>query len=660
MPFWWKRRRRPWFGRYRYRRPRKYQRRRRYITRRRGRRTARRRRRRRRYKVRRKRKQITIKQWQPESIRKCKIKGFGCLVLGGQGTQFLCFTNEADNYVPPKVPSGGGFGSEVITLEYLYKQYKAHNCVWTASNNYKDLCRYTGCTITLFRHPTTDFVFSYSIMPPFTINQFTYPDIHPQNLLLRKHHRVILSQASKPNGKVKVKVKIKPPKQMISKWFFQRQFADVPLVLLQASAASFTYPRIGQLSASQLLTINYLNPEFWGQADWAQYRQGPYLNIATGTQLTGTYTTRQGTSSITVPPSLEKSESAYYSSINIDTGWFNTKFLNSFKITKNNVTYAHLPMAAARYNPNEDTGEGNEVWLTSVVTGHFTKPSKTPDYLIQGLPLWMAFYGFWNYLQYTSKDKNIFSSHMFVVRCKAIKPMNTTITSDYYPFVDKDFVMGKLPYDEYISDLDKKLWYPTAKKQIITINQLVQCGPFIPRYDNVTISTWELNYSYKFYFKWGGPTTTDPPCDDPKTQGLYDVPDTVQKAIQILNPKSQKPETMFHEWDYRRGFITSTALKRMQQNLETDSSVQSDSEPPKKKKKITKEMPYHREEEEEIKSCLLSLCESDSSQEKEEDIQAFIHKQQLKQHKLRRNILKLLRELKSKQQLLQLQTGVLD
>nr|UHK04217.1 MAG: ORF1 [Torque teno midi virus] len=667
MPFWWRRRRKNWYGRFRYRRrfqrPKRRARRRRF-TRRRGRYTAgRRRRRRRRYKVRRKRQKITIKQWQPESIVKCKAKGLGCLVLGAEGRQFYCWTNEAATYVQPKAPGGGGFGCEVITLEYLYKEYKAHNCIFTKTNHYKDLVRYTGCEITLYRHPYIDFMFAYSIQPPFNINQFTYPDIHPQNMLLRRHKKVILSRASKPNGPLKVKIRIRPPKQLSTRWFFQKEFSEVPLVLLQASACDFDYPRIGCCNVSQLMTIFYLNPEFWGQGDWAQYRDHAYMNIATGVPLIGTYKNKQGQPATITVGDYTSSPTPYYASINYDLGWFDTRFLNSYKIQKkgSQQEYGHLPLAAARYNPNEDTGEGNEVWLTSVVAGHFNKPTKTPDFLIVGLPLWMAFYGFWNYLQYTTKAKDLFTTHMFVVRSPAIKKLSTTVTQDYYPFVDQDFMNGKLPYDEYLSANEKTKWYPTAEKQVVTINSFVECGPYIPRLNNQKASTWELNYKYKFFFKWGGPQTTDPPIDDPKLQPTYDVPSVLQKTVQIKNPKKQSAETILHEWDFRRGFVTQRALKRMSENFETDTDVQSDdSEPEKKKRKVSKALPNHQEQEEKIQSYLHSLYESDSSQEETEDLQKYIQQQHKQQHKLKRNILKLLTHLKQRQRCLQLQAGFLE
>ncbi len=155
-----------------------------------------------------------------------------------------CYTAEKTKYVPPKVPWGGGIGLENFTLNYLYEEYNYKNNIWTASNKYKDLCRYTGTTINLFRHPETDFVVAYSRQPPHVLNKYTYPSLHPQMLLLDKHKKVILSQASKQNSKYKTKIKIKPPKQMSTKWFFTKDFAKYSLFTLKASAANFRYSQL--------------------------------------------------------------------------------------------------------------------------------------------------------------------------------------------------------------------------------------------------------------------------------------------------------------------------------------------------------------------------------------------------------------------------------
>ncbi len=45
-------------------------------------------------------------------------------------------------------------------------------------------------------------------------------------LMLAKHHKVVPSLKRKPYGKPYVRMKIKPPKQMLTKWFFQQDFAQ--------------------------------------------------------------------------------------------------------------------------------------------------------------------------------------------------------------------------------------------------------------------------------------------------------------------------------------------------------------------------------------------------------------------------------------------------
>ncbi len=74
-------------------------------------------------------------------------------------------------------------------------------------------------------------------------------------MLLRRHKKLVLSRATKPNGKLTVKVKIKPPKMLSTRWFFQKEFSSVPLVQLQASACDFDYPRIGCCNVSQVMSV---------------------------------------------------------------------------------------------------------------------------------------------------------------------------------------------------------------------------------------------------------------------------------------------------------------------------------------------------------------------------------------------------------------------
>nr|UHK05333.1 MAG: ORF1 [Torque teno midi virus] len=663
MPFWWRRRKKNWWGKFRYRRryrPYKARRRRRRFTRRRNRRPTRRRRRR---KVRRKRKQIYIKQWQPESIVKCKIIGFSTIVLGAEGTQYLCYTNEAKEYTQPKAPGGGGFGSETISLDWLYLQHEAHNNIWTRSNKYKDLVRYFGGTFYFYRHDTVDFIVRYSIQPPFNIDKLTYPGIQPQNMLLSPHHRVILSKASKPTGKRVVKIRFKPVKQMISKWFFQKQFADYPLILLQACAATLRYPNISCQAQNTMVTLYYLDTVFFPFPNWAKQIDEPWMPQATRTSYKFFYKTTAGDKSLEINKNgFGSGLAGYMASINKQTGWFRKEILNSYKVESPPGTQiANRPIYVARYNPYEDTGDRNEVYVVSILQNKWTAPTISHDYYIRGQPLWMALHGFYSFLKYITKDKKFEDHYMFVLKSPAIHPVSQVTPQEYYPIVDKSFIDSTLPWDEYISENIAKFWYPKAIYQQVTINALVESGPFIPKLGNLKDSTWELLYKYKFNFKWGGPQVFDPTVDDPTDKPTYTVPDTLKETVAIADPKKQAAETLFHEWDYRRGFITETALKRMSENIETDSSLYPDgTEPQKKRRKVSKEMCWPPHKEEKIQSCLRSLCEEDTCQEDPQTLEQLIQQQKLQQQQLKHNILELLTHLKKQQRYLSLQTGVLE
>lgn len=261
----------------------------------------------------------------------------------------------------------------------------------------------------------------------------------------------------------------------------------------------------------------------------------------------------------------------------------------------------------------------------------------------------MMLYGYLNYILLVKKDKTFLDTHYLLMQSPAFFPKPQIGAGQFYLPIDLEMVQGKLPYDEYITETMKARWYPTIRNQIKILNSLVQCGPYIPKYDQTKNSTWELNFTYQFFFKFGGPEITDPKVVDPQYQPTYDVPDTFEGRLQIKDPATNKASTMFHSWDWRRGLLTKTAIKRMYEHLETDQSVQSDtSSTPQKKKRTGPELNNPEEAQKEIQKCLLSLCEESTCQEQEEeqDLHKLILKQQQQQQKLKYNMFKLLLDLK--------------
>nr|UHK06625.1 MAG: ORF1 [Torque teno midi virus] len=662
MPFWWRRRNKPWWGT-RYRTRRRWptrRRRRRLYKRRRPFRTHRRRKRRRRRKVRRKRATIPVRQWQPDRIVKCKIKGVDVLVLGAQGKQLMCYTNEKKTNTPPKAPGGGGFGCQQFSLGYLYEQYKFKNNIWTTSNIFLDLCRFLFVKFTFYRHSHTDFIVSYDRQPPFDIQKYTYMLCHPQNMLLSKHKKIILSKQTKPNGKLTKKLIVKPPKQMLTKWFFTEHFSKAPLLLLKAAAFNSTYAHLGCCNTSQLLTFFYLDLQFYQIGNWELENLGtqgykPYSTI-------GDVYFKDPKGNIKQGP---KHDQSYAKSVSYEEGWFQPLVLSAiaaYADKEGSHPLAALPCNVTRYNPNLDSGEYSKLYLSSILTTDYNPPTSDKQIIIQGYPLWMLIYGFLNYITLVKKDKTFLQTHYVLIQSPALLPYPQIGAGKVYLPLDKTFVNGNAPYNEYITQAMKAKWYPTVENQMETLNNIVCCGPYIPKYDNNKESTWELHLFYQFHFKLGGPEISDKPVTDPAAQGHYEVPDTIKETIQITDPAKQNAKTLFHSWDYRRGMLTKAAIERMQCNLETDTIFEPDT-PPKKKRKITgPELTCREEENQEIYSCLQSLCEESTSQEiqKDQTLQDLIQQQQQQQRNLKRNILKLLMELKDKQRMLQLQTGVLE
>nr|UHM26095.1 MAG: ORF1 [Torque teno midi virus] len=671
MPFYWRRRRRWWWGKRwnRYKRKPRYKRRKRFYRRRRTNRAPRRRRRKRKYKVRRKKKLITLKQWQPDSVRKCKIKGYGTLVLGAQGRQILCYTNMIKYNWIPKAPGGGGFGCQLFSLGTLYTDWVFKKNIWTHTNIYYDLVRYLGVRFTFYRHPETDFIIAYDNQPPFDIQKLTYMHCHPANLLLARHKKILLSAATNPRGRLKLKIRIRPPKQMITKWFFSKHFASAGLCLLKAAAMQTRYANLGCCNTNQLVTVYYLDPMFYVNGNWAHkisdttpYK--PYDAVPT------LYCWPPNSNINDTCPDQEKNKwtvpTTYDTSVSWDKGCFCKKLMTAIQVSSTpqpSHKAAALPVNVARYNPNYDSGELSEIWMCSAFSKGHEKPITDHDLYMSGYPIWMMLWGFLNYVQMKKQDKTFFDTYYIVIKSPAFFPKPQIGAGQYYIPIDWEFVTGTLPYEEYVTMAMKAAWYPKLKNQMKILNILATTGPFVPKYDETKNSTWELDYYYNFFFKFGGPELTDPKVVDPQYQSTYDVPDTITGRLQITDPAKNKASKLFHSWDWRRGLLTKRAFETMQQNLSTDTDISTDSASPQKKKKRTGPLLNNPEEEtKKIKSCLLSLCEENTYQdpETEEDIKQLLKLQQQQQLELKRNILTLLMELKEKQRMLQLQTGVLE
>ena len=582
--------------------------------------------------------------------------------MGAEGRQYRCYTPNKNLYTPPKSPSGGGFGVEKFSLKYLYEEYRFYNNIWTHTNINKDLCRYLYVKFKFYRHQHTDFIVSYDRMPPFDLTQTTYTDMHPQRMLLKRHKKIILSKKTKTNSKLTKKLFVKPPKQMINKWFFTDEFCKYTLLLLQAVACDLSYSHLGAKAQNQQVSIIYINRQYYTNVGW--HDKNYKANSLDQTKYYW-YISNNKPISFQLKQILKTDNNK--NNIGYDTGWFNYKILQTVKITQTNQystqppAQAILPTAVSRYNPNSDNGKGNKIWLVSI----FNTSDKTPQDPVlyyEGLPLYYLLHGWLDYVIAMKNDKTYLDTYYIVIQSPAIHPYAEVGTLNYFIPIDMNFWLGKAPFEEYLTDKMKTNWCPTLKHQVQTINAIIETSAFIPKYSETIESNWELKYDYNFSFKWGGPHVSENPIQDPCKAGHYDVPDKLKEIIQVEDPEKQKTEAILHAWDFRRGYVTNTALKRMYENLRSDSDDESitDQGSSPKIPRLGAALQNPQDKEKEMQTCLQALFKKDTFQEIQEEtnIQQLIQQQHQKQQQLKYNILQLIAHIKQQQRDLQLQTGL--
>lgn len=530
-----------------------------------------------------------------------------------------------------------------------------HN-IWTKSNIALELVRYTGCEFVFFRHPHVDFIVQYSRNYPMSIDKYTYMECHPVKLLLSQHKVIIPSLLTKPHGKNYRKIKIKPPRLLSTKWFFQDQFSDTGLLSLKTAAADLRYSYLGCCNENTIITFFAINEQFYQQCGWGNEKVStkwyePYSRIPWEL-----YSLKQPDGSTKTQDM--KTNITYKKTINQKTGWFSTLFLQCTEILQPREEV--IPTIVGRYNPNLDNGEGNYIWLQSILKVTYGKPLTDPDLMLEGEPLWLMLYGFLDWVIKKKEDKTYLESYVLIIQSPAIQPKKST--AGFWIPIDKNFYLGKAPFDEYLTPQMQDKWYPCIKYQQETINAIVMTGPFIPKFDpSIKKSTWDLHSKYTFFFKWGGSQPPEQETADPKHQHHYVVPDRIQQAIQICDPGAQKAKSILHAWDIRRGLFTKSALKRMYEDIQTDENISTDTEESPQKKFKGTAMPVQENKEKKIQDCLLSLFEENTCQEPQEtNLQQLIKQQQEQQQLLKLNLLHLISDLKRKQTTLQMQTGLFN
>nr|UGV35438.1 MAG: ORF1 [TTV-like mini virus] len=673
MPFWNYRRRRPYRRRW-------------FRTWRSG--TAIRRRRWRKRRVRttkRKLKRIIVKEWQPPNIRKCHIKGLCCLVyVNAQRLSFNSTMYEAST-VPEHLPGGGGFCVMQFNLNNLYEMHKTCSNWWTTSNDNLPLCKYLGCTLTLYRAENVDYALSYITSGPGYSNKLTYPSCQPSMLLMRNNKIIMPSKKTKPRGKPYKKIRISPPPQFQTKWYFQKDLINKPLLILHAAPISLDHYYISTSSENTNITIKHLNTRLLKDRNWGNkkfetehwpyktegtiklyfyrydgnlaetqtdnflvkdicpltrsidYYEGktPYEAKHTG-EITNvseyTQKTLQFRGNIFHKNNYTGTNTIYYSqaspqSIFKATITETTKLSENGRLGESTAKLAFTKLTDpivtyTRYNPHTDTGESTKMYLLSNNKNDSGwGPPNDDSLILTGFPLWLNIFGFVDFQKRLNKLIGVDEQHLL---CFETNHTNPKYTHVFAP-IDDSFLNDQSPYLNYMANSDKQKWYPQTQYQTQTINNITLSGPGIAKLESR--KSEEIKVKYDFYFKWGGSPAKMVTVENPSEQPIYPIPRTEYETPSLQSP-AQNYETVVYSFDQRNYQLTRAAIERMQKDWGTKESLFTVTEP-------TREVPV-------LQTLQTFLQETQTQEKSQEEILLQLQQHKHQQLFLRQRILEML------------------
>lgn len=615
-------------------------------------------------------KKITIKEWQPSTIRKLNIKGQYPLFAGTSERIGNDYTAYVDEIAPKDVPGGGLYSITVFTLQGLYELHQKARNWWTYSNCDLPLIRYQGCTMKLYYTNSCDYITTVVNCGELKANLEMFHSTQPSVLYLNKKKKVLLCRNYNKKRKPYKKWFIHPPALFKNQWYFQKDLAKYPLLMVISAAASFDRYYQCSTCISETVGFQSLNTDFFVIHSWKYPSTTPYrpnrdfymfgiggtttFDEATPKQLIllGAPSDYSKGTMIGQPHSDWNTQVKNYMSK--PTNWGNpfhpdwlhadsaeglicllkvtetenlTQKLQSLDANKTLKTQQFIeptkPFTVhCRYNPQADMGQ-NAIFVTRI-TGDNTPWHKPNDehLLTQGLPLWILNWGWFDYLRKTGTPQRLDTDYIQVIVSDYIQPKELT----YYVPIDQFFLNAKSPYSDHIKPYDLQNWHPKINFQLQAISHICNSGPLtvkLPK--DVSV---EAHLSYKFHFKLGGcPPSMDKVCE-PTTQPTYPQPGNFLSSIILQNPQTPV-EYYLSSFDQRRDLLTHKAAKR----LKKDSDFTEPFLKPAGKSLLDVQTASPQ---------TTSSEDSSTEEESEEETQQQLHRHKRKHRKLQRGILKLL------------------
>lgn len=504
-----------------------------------------------------------------------------------------------DTIAPHYLPSNGGFSITQITLQALYQEFTKARCWWTQSTKDFPLIRYTHAKLTLYRAESSDYVMTVHNCWPAKATLEMYQSCQPSIMLITKGRKIIRCRKHNNPNKPYTKLRIPPPTQMTNKWFFQKDIKDVPLLMWRASAMSLDRMFTPSNSISTTIGFTSLNTLFFQIHNWKTppattgYHPKPQTYLYSYTQNTTDYTkvelqnliylgnskdftlgktagaktnwqkyktTLSEWGNIFVPPYLSGKLPVLCTTKTPAEVWLDsyseTTTLNSI----GNFTPCSEPfLRECRYNPFQDRGSQNQLYLVSISEPDAQWHAPTnPKYLTENLPLWLADWGFIDFMKV--QGTLVDTSYVVGFHTNYIDPKDIPT---YVP-LDDDFLKGNSPFrpKDNLTPQDEQWWHPRTAFQYKSYNEIGVSGPATIKLPaNVSA---EGHVKCTLYFKLGGCTQPEKDIKDPESQPIFPTPNNFTSSNSLQNPATSI-ENFLYNFDWRRDYITQKAAKRIQE-----------------------------------------------------------------------------------------------
>nr|UGV39120.1 MAG: ORF1 [TTV-like mini virus] len=605
MPWYWNRWRRPWRRRHRF-------------WTRRFRTTLRRRKRRRRRRVRKKLKFLKLIEWQPTTIRRCTVKGLYCLFQANHKRLNYNFAQYEASIGPKNIPGGGGYSLLRFTLNALFEQNELVRNVWTKSNKHFPFVRYLGCEFKIYRPEIVDVCIKFQNCYPMTASPLLYMGTQPSIMMLSRKSKKIPCKKTSKRHKPYVKYRFPPPQNMSNKWFFQKDIANLGLILIATTACSFDQYYISKYAENTTIEFQVLNTKIfqnrqfrnttttgyypkdhfylfssngddpnptWLQVEYLgntiEYQYGETIgDFSVKDQ--NTYTARK-----TNYLSNRKHWGNPFHAFNFDKKhriWFSTTppaqcIPKEYDDAKKPVTQTASKLTEVtqelyftiRYNPITDTGKDVQIYLLknwAEETGW--EPPTNQNLIVSGYPLWL---GLWGYKDFQTKLGAITDiQHHYILAFKypnfepkldAYIPLNysfTQGTSEYYPLNER-------------TAQDNLNWYPMYNYQMGAVENITAGGPGTAKLGE--FKNAECHCEYKFHFKFGSCAPPMEKTTDPAQQPTFPIPNNFNGPNSLQSPEEPIGHFLYN-FDERWGQITKTAAQRILKDQSTKSTLFTD------------------------------------------------------------------------------------